>query len=109
MRLICQPRPSRTRRAGAGKRMALRSRERRVREYRIISCDKKKEAHVIKGPNWLEIWDETAGVVLVVYSFPVIFDVCSFVCCCILLFRWERSEATGRWAKCRRWAQQVRV
>lgn len=43
MQLICQPRPGRTRRAGAGKRMALRSRERRVREYRIISCDKRRK------------------------------------------------------------------
>ena len=43
MQLICQPRPGRTRRAGAGERMALRSRERRVREYRIISCDKRRK------------------------------------------------------------------
>ena len=43
MQLICQPRPGRTRRAGAGRRMALRSRERRVREYRIISCDKRRK------------------------------------------------------------------
>ena len=34
-----------------------------------------------------------AGVVLVVHSIPVIFDVCSFVCCCILLFKVKEERS----------------